>query len=74
MPSKFSDRQQKRIARRGRSKFSFMFNVSAVELEARTQLYNSLMALLQFDDDLIALKAMLIKFPKFENIEMVSRN
>ena len=74
IPREFSDRQRKRIAQRDRTEFMFALNVTAVEPEARTRLFNTLMAFLQFDDDRIALEAMFIEFPEFENIEVISRH
>ena len=74
IPREFSDRQRKRIAHRDRTDFMFALNVTAVEQGARTLLFNTLMAFLQFDDDRIALEAMFIEFPEFENIEVVSQD
>ena len=74
IPREFSDRQRKRIAQRDRTEFVFALNVTAVEPGARTRLFNTLMAFLQFDDNRIALEAMFIEFPEFENIEVVSRH
>ena len=74
IPREFSDRQRKRIAQRDRTEFVFALNVTAVEPGARTRLFNTQMAFLQFDDDRIALGAMLIVFSEFENIEVVSRH
>ena len=72
IPREFSDRQRKRIAQRDRSKFGFALNVTAVVPGARTRLVNTLIALIQSDDDCIALEAMFNEFPEFDNIEVVS--
>ena len=64
IPQKLNDRQQKRIAQRDPTEFVFALNVTAVEPGARTRLFNTLMVVLQFDDDRIALEAMFIEFPE----------
>ena len=74
IPKEFSDRQRKCIPQRDRTEFVFALNVTDVKSGARTRLFNTLMAFLQFDDDRIALEEIFIKFPKFENIEVVSRH
>lgn len=44
----------------------------AVDVESHSRLFNTLTALVQFDDYQIAFDAMSIEFSKFEETEMVS--
>ena len=74
IPTKFRDRQRKRIAQSNRIEFVFALNVTAVEPGERTRLYNTLITFHQCNDDRIALEAMFIEFSEFKNIEVVSRH